>query len=292
MNEQIVGPEEKEKRFYKFVVEEYMKYGSVDEVFKRNDYNLPISYPGVHRLIDRWGIVKAAGPNSRLSEALTFLVLLSDKKLPLERVYRALPPSFKTSLGTMHRIFHNIKENIVRRVGTALIITDARNPNKILVGEDVSTPRLELGKPFGSISLPMGYSKSDEDPKLSILRILQHEVFTQATIDKQFPKDVIPETPKPLMYLDIADVRVAVYNLSLSDSLSSTSNFSSYKLKNYQYLSFSQIQDRKNHIHLRAGVREICLGYEKYLTTHESAPFVQKSLVNSELAQLALESLP
>ena len=140
---------EQEREFIVGLITDYLRYGSVDKVFKVHNYNLPISYPSFQRLIDRWGIVKAAGPNSVLSEALGFLVLLSDRKLPVETLYRRLPPSFRTSLGTVHRILHNIKEGAIRRVGTALVVVSAESPNMILIGEDIAPPRLELGKPYG-----------------------------------------------------------------------------------------------------------------------------------------------
>jgi hypothetical protein len=273
--------ETKEREFSEFIVAEYLKYGSVDEVFRKNNYSLPISYMGVHRLLDKWGIIKAAGPNSKLSEALTFMVLLNDERVPLERLYRSLPPSFKTSMATMHRILHNIKEDVVRRVGTALVISSGEDRPQILIGEDVSTPRIELGKPFGSISLPMTYSKVSEEPRESILRVLQQEVFTLNAIKRDIPSGTIPESPKPFMYLDIADVRVAVYHISLEKS----AVFSSFKLVNHRYMPAGEIVHGAHNF--RAGVREIVFGYLKYLKGEER-PLFAKSLINLALSKLAL----
>lgn len=269
---EISPGKEKIEQFNQFIVAEYLKYGSVDEIFRRNNYDLPISYPEVHRLIKRWGIVKSAGPNSLLSEGITFLTLLSQNKVPLERLYKKLPPSFKTSMGTMHRLLHNIKEGVIRRVGTVLVITPFNNPHMFLIGEDVSTPRLELGKPFGSTTLPMGYSKVDEEAGDSILRVLQQEVFTRMAIDRILPIGLIPANPKPFMHVDIADISVAVYNLSLSGSLSEESAFSSFKVRNHKFTEISEILNHKSlpsrqadNILIRAGVREIIRGYQKYL---------------------------
>lgn len=266
MVEKLVNQEGREEELNKTWVGEYLRWGSVDEVFRRNKYDLPISYPGFQRLLDKWGIVKAAGPNSKLSEAITFLVLLSDKKIPLETLYRSLPPSFKTSMATMHRILHNIKEGIVRRYGTALVITPTDDSEKILVADDVSTPRLELGKPFGSVSFPMGYSRGGEDARISILRVLQREVFTQKTINRNFPYFVIPRRPQPLMYFDIADVRVGVFHLRLPENLSKTSSFSSYKLLDHRYLHLTDfLVSGNDNKHFRAGLREMAQGYQKFL---------------------------
>jgi len=291
MIDRDISFEEREERFNQFIVSEYLKYGSVDEVFSKNDYNLPISYPQVHRILNKWNIVKSVGPNSKLSEAICFLVLLSDKKIPVERLYKSIPPSFKTSLSTLHRILHNIKEDVIRRVGSALVITSEEDREKILIGDDISTPRLNLGKPFGSISLPMGYSKKDEDSSLSILRILQQEVFTKKAIEKKIPNEIIPQNTKPFMFVDIADVRVSVYNLILPKDLFSIHQFSSYKLNNFRSISIDGLS-RKNE-NFRTGLTQIGLGYKRFLSSRQSIysykPELIKSEVNLELAQLALE---
>lgn len=284
---------EREKLFNRFIVSEYLKYGSVDKIFSKNDYNLPISYPQVHRILDKWGIVKSVGPNSKLSETICFMVLLSDKKIPLEKLYKSLPSSFITSMSTMHRVLHNIKEGLIRRYGTALVITSGKDLKKVLVAEDISTPRLELGKPFGSISLPMSYSKNNEDSKKTILRILQQEVFTNDVIDQTLSKELIPGNIKPFMFLDIVDVRVTVYHLSLDEKYLNLKNFSSYKLKNYKFINLNNLSVKNSKF--RMGLPKIGLGYQKYLdrskTIVEYKPILIKSDINLELAQLALEYL-
>lgn len=282
---------EREKLFNQYIVSEYLKYGSVDEVFSKNNYDLPVSYPQVHRILNKWGIYKSVGPNSKLSEAICFMVLLSDKKIPLEKLYKSIPPSFKTSMSTMHRILHNVKEGLVRRYGSALVISSNSDPKKILIAEDVSTPRLELGKPFGSLSLPMGYSKKSEDSHSSIYRILQQEVFTKNAIKQDLPNNLIESNIKPFMYLDIADVRVTVYNLRLEEKYSQLRNFTSYKLKNYKFIDVDELLMKNTKF--RMGLSKIGEGYLNYLnrpeTTIEYKPLIMKSDVNLELAQLALE---
>jgi hypothetical protein len=292
MLENHMSPKEKEEEFNRFIITEYLKYGSVDELFRRHSYNLPISYAGVQRLLDKWGIVKAAGPNTRLSEALAFLSGLSNEKIPLETLYRNMPPSFKTSMGTLHRILTHVRAGTIRRVGTALVVSPGDNPSLVLVANDVSTPRLEVGKPFGSISLPMGYSRRTENKETSILRVLQQEVFTKQVIDRSLSFDKVLGSPNPFMYIDIADVRVAVYSLSLPDWLSATQNFSSFKIKDHRYLHVSEIVKGKRNF--RAGIREIALGYKRFLMEPERDfvinPIWQKSVLNFELAfNLALE---
>jgi len=288
-----ISNKEREKLFNEFIVSEYLKYGSVDEVFSKNNYELPISYPQVHRILNKWGIVKSVGPNSKLSEAICFMVLLSDKKIPLEKLYKSLPSSFKSSMSTMHRILHNIKEGLIRRYGTALVITAGKNLKKVLVAKDISTPRLKLGKPFGSISFPMGYSKKSENPRKSILRILQQEVFAKGAIDKTLKENFLSKDINPFMFLDIVDVRVDVYHLSLDEKYSDVKKFSSYKLKNYKFVDLGDLFSKNNKF--RMGLSKIGLGYQKYLdrpeTTVEYKPILIKSDINLELSQLALEYL-
>lgn len=274
---------DREKEFSEKIIKEYLKYGSVDEIFKKSGYSLPISYPGVQRLLDKWGIVKAAGPNSKLSEALVFLSVLSENKIPLERFYKKIPPSFQTSLSTMHRILHNIKEGVIRRYASALVISPHDAKDLILVGDDVSTPRLNIGKPFGSISLPMTYSKGKENSSDSILRILQQEVFADEAVNNKMP-NIIPENPKPFMYLDIADVRVAVYSIELPKKY----NFSSFKLVNHRFLHLSEFTGDISRKNFRSGLKEIGIGYQKYLYGEEylEFPIFEKSYLNLAFEQV------
>ncbi len=285
----LLSPKEKEEAFNRFIVSEYLKYGSVDEVFRRNDYNLPISYPGVQRLLDKWGIVKAAGPNTLLTEALIFLEELSLEQIPLERLYRKMPSSFKASMGTMHRILSYIRHETIRRVGTALIMTPWDNPNLILVGNDISPiVRTNIGKPYGSITFPMGYSKRLEAPETSVLRVLQQEVFTLPTIErKAVASSVIPGSLKPFMYLDIADVRVSVYKITLPQELSDSKSFTSFKIENHRFLHTSELMTKRRSF--RTGIVEIAQGYSRFLKEGAISPIHSTAQINKRLALLPLE---
>jgi hypothetical protein len=289
MTQEQTTPKEKEEIFNRLIVSEYLRYGSVDEVFRRNDYNLPISYPGVQRLLDKWGIVKAAGPNTLLTEALIFLEELSLEQIPVERLYRRMPSSFKASMGTMHRILSYIRSETIRRVGTALIITPKGSPGTILVGNDISPIiRTNVGKPYGSITFPMGYSKRIESPRTSILRVLQQEVFTIPTIErKEVAARVIPDAPKPFMYLDIADVRVSVYSINLPEELSGTRSFTSFKIADHRYLNLFDLATKQKGF--RTGIAEIAQGYARFLKAEESLPIYCRAQINRKLALLPLE---
>ena len=292
MSEENISTEEREQQFLAHLVAEYLKYGSVDEVYKAHRYDIPISYPGFQRVLDKWGIVKAAGPNSKLSEALSFFVHLAKEQIPLETLYKKMPPSFQTSMGTLHRILSYMKEGVTRRVGTALVITPYNKPDYILVGNDISTPRAELGKPFGSVSLPMGFSRKRDTKQKAILHVLQQEVFTKQAIALTMPMDVITKDIDPFMYLDVVDVRVSIYHLSLPKELSTLKNFSSFKLENHRFLSIGNIIKGDTE-HFRVGLIETALGYQRRLEMLDknviANPIYEISSLNHELAAWAYE---
>lgn len=244
---------EREDNFYKNIIRLYLKFGSVDEIFRRTNYDLPMSYPGMHHLIRRWGIVKSVGPNSKLSEALTFLTLLTESRLPLKSLYKKLPPSFKTSLSTMHRIAHNVKEGIVRRYGTALVVTNTKNPEQILVGQDLVHKKH---------TLPMTYSSPKEERETSILRVLQQEVFSELAVEKFDLKSLISGEPKPFMNLVIADIQVSAYSIQINQKFLENNQFSSYKVESHRFLSVSDIKLLTTGV--RPGVKEIINGYQEY----------------------------
>lgn len=288
MLDKDLPPERREKKFNEFLVSEYLKYGTVEEVYKRNDHNIPISYAQFQRVLDKWGIIKAAGPNSKLTEILGFLTKLAEENIPLEVLYRKMPPSFRTSAATMYRILGYVKEGITRRIATGLIITPSNNKKKILVANDVSTPRVELGKPYGAVSIPMGFSRKRDPREDAILRLLQQEVFTQKAIKQNIP-DIIPARPKPFMFLDIADVRVEIFHLKLPKKMSEIRNFSSYKLQNFKFIDTNKVVRSKRRI-FRIGVIEAVRGYERYLEIKKRNlpinPLQYKSRLNYYLSEV------
>ncbi len=292
MFDKNLSPKKRERKFNEFLITEYLKYGSVDEVFKRNNHDIPISYAQYQRILEEWGIVKAAGPNSKLTETLGFLTKLTEEKIPLEMLYKKMPSSFLTSAATMYRILGYIKEGITRRIATGLVITSSANKNKILIAKDVSVPRIELGKPYSCLSIPMGFSRKRDPREEAILRVLQQEVFAEKTIKRKIP-NIIPERPKPFMFLDIADVRVEIFHLVLPKKISDLKNFSSFKLKNYKYMDIDKVKlsKRKN---FRVGVVEAVKGYKKYLEFNKRNlvfnPLQYRSHLNYYLAETSSES--
>lgn len=242
------------EKFERFLVSEYFKLGSIDQVFKTHQFDLPISFAGYHRVLDKYGVVKSAGPNSKISESLYLLSLIANYKIPLEKIYRKYAPaSIKVSTNTIHRILHYTRLGLTRRQGTALLIENKIEPGKYVVGNDISLTKSILGEK-GDYSLPMGHSKTGEAPRVSIMRVLQQEVFTDKVTDFNFPVNLIPEHPRPVMYINIADIRVAVYHITISPKL----EFSSFKLQNLGFKSSAEIKNEN----VRPGVEEIISSYE------------------------------
>lgn len=291
MNKNIIPRNEEE--FSKFLVREYFKYGSVDAVFNNYPDALPISYANYQRILDKWGVVKAAGPNNKLTETIDFFSELIEQEIPLDKLYKKIPHTFQTSAATLYRIMGYIKEGITRRVGCALVITPYDNVKKILVARDVSPPRVELGKTYGEHSLPMGYSRKRDSRRVNIVRILQQEVLVKQTVEGIFPLDLIPSDIEPIIYLDIADVRVAAYHLQLPKKYSAIKNFFSYKLKNYEYMAMDDILTLNKGKSFRMGIREIIMGYRRYLALTKRNltinPLQEQSFLNKELVTVKVD---
>ena len=254
---------ERERAFYEGVVGEYLRYGSVDEVFKRHNWDLPISYPGFHKLLDSWGVVKSVGPNNSIGEAIAFLEMLSYEKIPVERLYKSLPPSFQTSIATMYRILDCVKRGVARRYATCLVVTPFDDPNEILVARDVSTPRLEFGKFYGALTLPMTFSKKSEPYERSITRVLQQEVFSLDVVKRNFSYEKVHRGVEPFCRFSLIDLSVSIYSVKLSREYSDLSRFSSFKLKNFDYMTSLEILGQKDLF--RTGIAEVVSVYKDIL---------------------------
>lgn len=243
--------------FEQYLVSEYFKHSSIDAVFKSHNYDLPVSFATYHRILNKFGIVKSAGPNSKLSESLHFLSLLNNYKLPLERLYhRHAPASIQISTNTLHRILHHIRLGVTRRTGTVLILTHPHNPHQYLLGQDPN---------YSYWSLPIGYTRFQDSHHTSITRILQQEVFTDLTIQNKFPKNIIPHQIKEIFTIDIADIKVFVYHFQLP---AKSWSYSSFKINNHQFFCLNELRDLK----MRPGVIEILEHFQNhdFGTNHNS----------------------
>lgn len=276
---------EREIEFYKPLIALYLKYGSVDQVFASQYYNTGVSYPHFHRILNDWGIIKSTGPKSRFAEAIFFLTALAKDKLPLESLYKTMPPSLQISAGTLHRILSYIKRGLTRRHGTALLVSSESDPNLILIGRDISTPRPELGKPFGSYSLPMTYAKGDESDHDSVLRTLQQEVAASLTLDRKLPQNLVPDNPRVNLTIDIADVRVKTYRLIIPDGI--IKKLDSYKLSDLTFTHLELVSEKSSlDSSFRAGVPEIARAYLEIRDKSLATPPHYDSILNRSLALL------
>ena len=122
---------------------------------------------------------------------------------------------------------------------------------------------------------------------------MQQEVFTKDVIGATFQHYVIPDFPEPFMYLDIADVRVSVFHITLPKNLSRKNFFSSYKLKDYLFEDKKNILENIQGRNYRAGVVDAVKGYSKYLGLVERNlvinPLQTQSLLNKDLATITVD---
>lgn len=258
--------------------------GSINKVFAEHKYNLPISFAGYDRLLSKFGVIKSAGPNSKLSESLYILSLLANYKIPLERVYHMhAPKTIQVSTNTLHRILHYTRLGLTRRQAVALLITPKDRPDLVLMGSDLSLVNSSLGK-TGDISLPMGHSKTGEPIKDSIGRILQNEVFTNEVIERRFPWEIIPEHIKPIVCVNVADILVSIYKLEIAKEMI---DFSSFKLSNIGFYNINSLPDKQ----FRPGVKDVLSYYANPQVSLDGSVPVFDSELNSQIFALAKQSV-
>jgi hypothetical protein len=150
-----------------------------------------------------------------------------------------------------------------------------------------------LGKPYGSLSIPGGFSRKRDPRETAILRVLQQEVFADCAVKKNMP-DIIPARPKPFMFLDVADVRVEVFHIKLPKKYSTPKHFSSFKLRNYKFVPVEKIASSSiSKQSFRVGAKATALGYQKYLELKKrriaTNPLVYKSGLNYQLTKVPAE---
>ncbi len=271
---------EKIADFEKFLISEYFKHGSINKVFYFHHFNLPISYAGYDRILTKYKVIKSAGPNSKLTESLRMLRLVADYKLSLEKIYeRYAPHKLLVSTNTLHRILHYTRLGLTRRTGTALILTQKGKPDAFLLGNDMSLNDNSLGKK-GNLSLPMSHSKTGEMPRESIARVLQQEVFSNMVINNNFPWNMVPDHPKPVLFIRIADIKVSVYHLELSKEY----RFSSFKLSEHKFLDYDEIIT----MYTRPGISEILEKFIEVMGCKQTSAVPEiSSRLNSSLLALA-----
>jgi len=265
--------EKKVKKYSdEWFLDQYFKYESVEEAFKSSKEHLPISVAQFHRIVAAAGVVKSPGRHVSLPEILHFF---KQKALspgtPIEKLYKKMPYDFKSSLATIHRIYKSIQNKTFRREAAALALLDSNN--NILVGRETAD-NSKYGKRQGDWSIPMGFSKSDEQNYLSALRIAQHEVSNKLNF--------IPKNIMPFMYFDLLDTRISVFKINLPENFD-IQNCSSYRLSEHKFISKYELLNLKN---TREGVKEIISklqSSEVELVTSELNKAIYKNGVQSEI---------
>ena len=270
---------------------QYLKFGSVEEVYKANRWDLNISIAAYHRLVKKSGIVKSSGRReASLSESLAFFAKKAlEPTVGLETLYHDfVPASFQTSLASLHRIYNRILNHEPVRNATALIVHPRQYSDQVLFGNEIFTNR-RFGSHSGAISVPMCFSDKGESGFISVLRVLQRECFTDLAasgkfgIGSQEVFEIIPENIGPFAYFDILDVRVSLFEVSLPDYY--LDKLSSYKLANHKFINISDREFIKQN--LRLGVSEILDTFSLYKQSSETGkPVFVNSLINRELAPI------
>ncbi len=230
-----------------WLIDRYFMAGSVDEALQDTEEYVPFSFADMHRKLENAGIIKSAGRQTSLSEALHFFrVKQMEPGSPLESIYKGMPLNFKTSIATLHRIYNRILEaklNVVtNRYATALIISDEENMNSVMVGTEQYS-RLKYGKLSGQLTIPLTFSKFNDTPGQRVLRVLQQEVFTNESIEKRFSdrsfvQMLLLNLSNPFLKYRLLDVEIQCYSITIPKTLST---FSSYKLSNHHFVEKEEI---------------------------------------------------
>lgn len=258
---------------------EYLKYGSVEEALKYN-INLPISAANYHRLVKRRGIIKGVGRReTSLSEALYFFAEKAiEPTLPLEKLYKTMPYGFRTSIATLYRVYDLIKCQTPRREAVALLIKKDNDNDSVLVGKETKTS-LKIGRFKGDYSIPMGFSNNFEDPSVSVLRVLQREFSTRLAISGDLSPEGALSTQllnsmENILSYDILDVRIGLYSLTLPEFFNNNL-FDSHNLIDHKFIKIDEIEYGK----FRLGVPEMISCYmNSDLNNEDNVPHFVSSL--------------
>ncbi|MBI3396989.1 hypothetical protein HY045_00775 [Candidatus Woesebacteria bacterium] len=259
----------------KSMIREYLKNGSVGEdVISKRD---------LQKILKKHGIVQTAESKDDLSSTLSFLTYACKPGVNLKTAYlKAQASGFNVNVSEINEVVSQIKNGKITRAGTALVVVPQDYPDMILVGNDITTPDLVIGKFFGSLSLPMGYSELEENPLDQIKRVSQREIWSEQTVQDSFPSDVLPKRPRPFMYIKIAHIGVECYFIKLPSRLCNPGLFSSSKLIGHKFVNAGGILAAKEIY--RTGVKEIVTGYteliRELIVGYRVSPFIKTADIN------------
>ncbi|KKQ01559.1 MAG: hypothetical protein US11_C0006G0001 [Candidatus Roizmanbacteria bacterium GW2011_GWA2_36_23] len=285
---------EYEMNHIKQLINFYLKYGSVEEAMKRESERVFVSQASYHRILDQFGIVKSAGRYDPFHETISFLMRMTLEKIPHAYLYNEMPYDFENSFLNLNLVIRAVRKGLVTKTGAALVITPEGSNNSVLIGEEISS-RSAYKKKVGDMTVPMGFAKQGEPLYFSLLRLLQQEVSNPLAVNGQLApygeiaQRIIEHEPNPFMYLDIADVRVAVCHLVLPEELCNANIISSHRLLNHRFMSGSTIAGNSDNPRIRAGIPEIMETFVQTEGRPVFAPPVRISRLNNNLSRFPVK---
>lgn len=271
-----------------------LRYLAVSSIDEANDGLLKseqVSKNDYKNVLRKWGIVEYVGPEKQYPEIFFLLSELAAKNLSPDKAYAKRPLIFDVSFKTFKNVFENIRKGVILKTATALVLSPENDPNSVIIGEDFSVPREELGKFRGSLTVPECFSKPKEDPRVSILRVFQREVFANLAIEGKFNLGMVSVDQTPIGYVDVADVRVSCYRGTIPNGL--MGELSSPTILGLESRRLEDILALKKTRLVRAGLPETITEYQRYLISGSNfEPRIVTSHLNREIAQIPIKMAP
>lgn len=242
-------------------------------------------------ILRKWGIVEYVGPDRQYPEILYLLSEMATRKISLGSVFVRRPLIFGVSVDSFEEVVKNIQRGIILRTGTALVLSPEGEPHSIVVGNDYSDPRGELGKNVGSLTVPECFSKLKEDQRISILRVFQREVFANLSAEGSFNLGMVSVEEAPIAYVDVADVRVTCYRGTIPKRL--MGELSSPTIFDLKTRQLDEVLSLKRVGTIRAGLPETIREYQRFLISGpDFEPRVVTSELNGEISKISTEMVP
>jgi hypothetical protein len=280
-----------------WLADRYLKYGSVEEAINSYDGHFPVSIADYHRKIKKFGVVKKVG-RSKVSLAKTlyfFAQKAIEPTIPIEKLYKKMPLSFKesASVATVHRIYNNAMEKVVRLHAAGVIVTRSGDPSSILIVDELETSP-GTGKVAGNSTILFSFAHNKESYNTSVLRVLQQELSVSATIKRELTvggkltKQIIPNDIAPFLHFHILDVEINVFHIELPADFD-LNIFSSYKVGSHRFVHINNVVENKE-VSYRIGVPEIINAYKRKVVAHgeKLEPQTITSSLNNALLTPAL----
>ncbi len=255
----------------RWLIANYLKYGSVEAVMCAYDYSIPCSVADYHRRVRKAGIVKGDGrANKSFAQALyVFLEKTLQPSLSLEKIYRSLPLTLRDArMSSIYRIYDSIMKQKTRRAAVGVVISPEGRPGTILVADELRSSSTSAKK-SGETTIPFGFASKKHSFDRSLLRIMQREFSTtlalsgELVVGSEMSSKLIPADTRPFLELQLLDVRVSVAHLTLPGELCDLSKCTSFTVNNHRWVPLEDCVNGK--VGLRTGVGEVLASYHDFL---------------------------